>query len=277
MIVEAAGDSTSEAAGRSQTDVVIQGIKDMITGGELVAGSRLPIEKDLSARFSVSRGSLREGVRALATLGVLETRQGDGTYVTSLDPALLLSPIGFLAELQTPADSAHLLAVRRILESESAARAALLLTDQQLEELSVILDRVDDILRSDDSELDLEGYIDADTEFHRTIARASGNPALAGLIESLVGRTFRARLWRAITERKAVRDTQAEHRAILAELVSRDPDRARIRMSVHVLGVEEFASDHQAEVDPARAEAGGSRTKPSAESSSQSASGISAS
>ena len=130
MIAEATGDSTPDTAGRSQTDVVIQGIKDMITGGELVAGSRLPIEKDLSARFSVSRGSLREGVRALATLGVLETRQGDGTYVTSLDPALLLSPIGFLADLQTPADSAHLLAVRRILEAESAARAALLLTDR---------------------------------------------------------------------------------------------------------------------------------------------------
>ncbi len=273
MIVEPTGDATPETAGRSQTDVVIQGVKDMITSGELVAGSRLPIEKDLSARFSVSRGSLREGVRALATLGVLETRQGDGTYVTSLDPALLLSPIGFLADLQTSAGSAHLLAVRRILEAESAARAALLLTDEQLAELSAILDRVDDILRSDDSELDLEGYIDADTQFHRAIARASGNPALAGMIESLVGRTFRARLWRAITERGAVRDTQAEHRAILAELVSRDPDRARLRMSVHVLGVEEFASDHQAEVDPEEV----SRTSPSSTNSPQSSSGTTAS
>src|SRR6478735_1413125 len=253
MNSDATAEATPDTSARSQTDVVIQGIKDMITDGELVAGSRLPIEKDLSARFAVSRGSLREGVRALATLGVLETRQGDGTYVTSLDPALLLSPLGFLADLQTSAGSAHLLAVRRILEAESAARAALLLTDGQLGELSATLDRIDDILQSEDSELDLEGYIDADTEFHRIIARASGNPALAGLIESLVGRTFRARLWRAITERRAVRDTQAEHRAILSELVRRDPDRARIRMSVHVLGVEEFASDHQAEVDPSGA------------------------
>jgi len=253
MNSDATAEATPDTSARSQTDVVIQGIKDMITDGELVAGSRLPIEKDLSARFAVSRGSLREGVRALATLGVLETRQGDGTYVTSLDPALLLSPLGFLADLQTSAGSAHLLAVRRILEAESAARAALLLTDDQLGQLSATLDRIDDILQSEDSELDLEGYIDADTEFHRIIARASGNPALAGLIESLVGRTFRARLWRAITERRAVRDTQAEHRAILSELVRRDPDRARIRMSVHVLGVEEFASDHQAEVDPSGA------------------------
>ena len=263
-------DGTPETAGRSQTDVVIQGIKDMITDGELAAGSRLPIEKDLAVRFSVSRGSLREGVRALATLGVLETRQGDGTYVTSLDPGVLLSPLGFLADLQTPAGSAHLLSVRRILEGESAALAARLLSAEQLAELEAILDRLDETVGRDDA--DLEGFIEADTAFHRQIARASGNPALAGLIESLVGRTFRARLWRAITDRGAVERTQAEHRAILAELASGDPDRARIRMSVHVLGVEEFASDHQAEVDPDEA-----RTSPSSTSSSHSASGTSVS
>ena len=149
MISEPTDEPTTDTSGRSQTDVVIQGIKDMITGGELVAGSRLPIEKDLSARFSVSRGSLREGVRALATLGVLETRQGDGTYVTSLDPGLLLSPLGFLADLQTPAGSAHLLAVRRILEAESAAQAARRLTPEQLLELEAILDRLDEIVARD--------------------------------------------------------------------------------------------------------------------------------
>ena len=91
----------------------------MLTRGELHPGSRLPVEKDLAAQLGVSRGSLREGVRALATLGVLETRQGDGTYVTALDPRQLLSPLGFLADLQQPAHAADLLAVRRVLESES--------------------------------------------------------------------------------------------------------------------------------------------------------------
>ena len=91
----------------------------MLTRGELHPGSRLPVEKDLAAQLGVSRGSLREGVRALATLGVLETRQGDGTYVTALDPRTLLSPLGFLADLQQPAHAADLLAVRRVLETES--------------------------------------------------------------------------------------------------------------------------------------------------------------
>jgi GntR family transcriptional repressor for pyruvate dehydrogenase complex len=231
---------------RSQTDVVIQGIKQMLTHGELGPGSRLPVEKDLAARLGVSRGSLREGVRALAALGVLETRQGDGTYVTSLDPTKLLSPLGFLADLQQPAHAEDLLAVRRVLEAESAALAATRLTEAELGELDRVLGVVERILEND-PDMDLGAFIDADTEFHRIIARASGNPPLAAIIDTLVGRTFRARLWRAISHRGSVREAQAEHRAILDELTRRDPERARIRMEVHLLGVEEFSAAHAGE------------------------------
>jgi len=233
---------------RSQTDVVIDGIKAMLTRGELRPGSRLPIEKELAAILGVSRGSLREGVRALATLGVLETRQGDGTYVTALDPLTLLSPLGFLADLQQPAHAADLLAVRRVLESESVAIAATRLTESELDELETILTGVDEIIR-DDPDMDLEGFIQADADFHRIIAHASGNPALAAIIDTLVGRTFRARLWRAVSHRGSIAETQREHRAILAELQRRDPERARIRMEVHLLGVEEFSAAH-ADEDP---------------------------
>jgi len=233
----------------SQTDVVISGIKDMLTRGELQPGSRLPVEKDLAALLGVSRGSLREGVRALAALGVLESKQGDGTYVTSLDPSILLSPLGFLADLQQPAHASDLLAVRRVLEVESVSLAATRLTDEGLAELEAILAGVDAILLND-PDMDLEAFIQADADFHSIIARASGNPPLAALIESLVGRTFRARLWRAISHRGSVRETQNEHRAILAELVQRSAERARIRMSVHLLGVEQFSAEHAAD-DPA--------------------------
>jgi len=220
----------------------------MLTQGTLAPGSRLPIEKDLAVMLGVSRGSLREGVRALATLGVLETRQGDGTYVTALDPAVLLSPLSFLADLQQPAHAADLLAVRRVLEAESVALAATRLSEEQLTTLGGILAGIDAEL-DNESDMDLEKFINADTAFHRTIAEAAGNPPLAALIDSLVGRTFRARLWRAISNRGSVRETQAEHHAILDELVRRDPERARIRMSVHLLGVEQFSAAH-ADEDP---------------------------
>jgi GntR family transcriptional repressor for pyruvate dehydrogenase complex len=233
---------------RSQTDVVIEGVKGMLTRGDLEPGSRLPIEKDLAAQLGVSRGSLREGVRALAALGVLETRQGDGTYVTSLDPGTLLSPLGFLADLHQPVHIADMLAVRRVLETESVALAATRVTDDDLSELDRVLGVVDAILESE-PDMDLEAFIHADTEFHRLIARASGNRPLAAIIDTLVGRTFRARLWRAISHRGSVRETQAEHRAILDELLRRDPERARIRMATHLLGVEQFSAAH-ADEDP---------------------------
>ena len=231
-------------ASPSQSDLVIDGVKQMIISGRLGPGSRLPIEKDLAARLGVSRGSLREGVRSLAALGVLETRQGDGTYVTSLDPSELFTPLGFFADLQTSADAADLLGTRRILETESAGRAALRIGEQGLAELSDILAGVDGLLAVPD--VDLEAFIEADSSFHRTIAAASGSRTLAALIDSLVGRTFRARLWRAISERDSLQEAQDEHRAILAELALHDPDRARIRMAAHLLGVEEYASDHPA-------------------------------
>ena len=238
-----ATDATDGIPARSRSNVVIDGIRDMITSGRLVPGSRLPAERELSGLLGVSRGPLREGVRALVILGVLETRQGDGTYVTSLGPGQLLEPLGMLTELQSPEDSVHMLGVRRVLEPEAAAHAAVRMTEADLAEAERIL-AVGQSLLDGGTDVDLEAAIDVDTDFHSLIARASGNPAFAAIIEALVGRTARARLWRAIHQHGAVETTQQEHRAILDALVARDPDRARIRMSVHVLGVEEFTAAH---------------------------------
>ncbi|MGW9167196.1 MULTISPECIES: FadR/GntR family transcriptional regulator [unclassified Agromyces] len=235
---------TPDATPRSQSAVVIDRIRDMITEGVLEPGSRLPVERDLCSQFGVSRGPLREGIRALVILGVLETRQGDGTYVTSLDATTLFGPLSFLADLQSPESSVHLLAVRRVLEPEAAAKAALLVSDEDLAVATEVLDRGDALLSG--SDVDLEATIDVDTQFHRIIARASGNPAFAAIIEALIGRTARARLWRAIHDQGALHRTQEEHRAVLEALRSRDPERARLRMLVHVLGVEDFIAEHPA-------------------------------
>ena len=237
----------------SQTDVVIEGIKDMIISGELGPGDRLPIEKDLAAAFGVSRGPLREGVRALVLLGVLGTRRGSGTYVTSLDAARLLSPVGFLVDLYQPSSSAHLSAVRRVLEVEAVGHAATAVDQAELDILTAILEDIDRDLAHDPDGPVLQAVIDADSRFHATIARAGGNPVLAALVESLVGRTFRSRLWRAIHERGANRQTQAEHRAILEALRRGDADAARIQMAAHLLAVEQSV-EHQENALPDQTE-----------------------
>jgi DNA-binding FadR family transcriptional regulator len=173
---------------------------------------------------------------------VLETRQGDGTYVTKLDPSTLLRPVEFWADLQEATQSVDLLAVRRVLETESAGLAAVRLTDEEFDELEAILSGVEASMAA--GQLEPESFIDADAEFHRRIAEASGNTALAALIDSLMTRTLRGRLWRAITERDSVDEAHDHHRAILAALRTRDAERARIRMASHLLGVEAFAAEH---------------------------------
>jgi GntR family transcriptional regulator, transcriptional repressor for pyruvate dehydrogenase complex len=227
----------------SQTDVVVDGIKSMIISGHLGPGARLPREKDLALELNVSRGPLREGVRALCLMGVLETRQGDGTYVTALDARLLLAPMALLVDLGAEADAFHLQVVRRVLETEAAGRAAQLITDAALREASDILAEVDPVVTSP-SDDHSGAFIEADIAFHRVIAHASGNPALEALIEALATRTLRGRLWRAICEEGAPSSTHREHQAILQAIARRDPDAARIRMGTHLLAVQEFVHDH---------------------------------
>ncbi|HEY4270014.1 MAG TPA: FadR/GntR family transcriptional regulator [Galbitalea sp.] len=246
----AAPPHTDSSAGRSQTDVVLQGVKDMITGGTLGPGSRLPVEKDLAESLGVSRGSLREGVRALCIMGVLETRQGDGTYVTSLDSSLLLAPMAFMVDLQGSEHRHDLHSVRRVLETEAAARAALTITDEQLDEARQILDSVEPLVRTGD-ERDHEVILDADIAFHHVVAQASNNPALAALIDALANRTSRSRLWLGLHKHDQVQNAHSEHRAILHALAAHQPDRARLMMDHHLLVVEDALQD-EGEDDPAQ-------------------------
>lgn len=231
---------TTEAA-MSQSDVVVFGIKKLIVDGELAPGAQLPIEKDLAARLGVSRSSLREGVRALSILGVLETRQGAGTFVTKLDASLLLTPMGFVVDLQHGAGAENLHSVRRVLETEAAGQAALLITSDDVARASEILDRCEQAMN--EPAIDHEAIMEWDIEFHNLIAKSSANPVLEALIDALASRTVRGRLWRAIADDRAELSTLNEHRAILKALADGSPDRARLRMANHLLAVEEFLQD----------------------------------
>ena len=220
----------------SRTDEVVDGIKTMILDGALHAGDRLPVEKDLAAALGVSRGSLREGVRALAILGILDVRQGDGTYVTSLDPSLLLAPVGFVVDLQD-ASAAAFHSVRRVLETEAAGLAALHTDDDRLDSIRAILDAAAaELARRPVGHARL---VETDLEFHRAVACASANPVLAALVESLVHRTERQTSRFVVTDERVELRMHAEHEAILLAIEARDPDRARLRMASHLLTVED--------------------------------------
>jgi len=219
-------------------DGAVDHIKRLITDGRLRPGDKLPVEKELAELLGVSRNSVREAVRALTTIRVLQTRQGDGTYVTSLKPELLLDTLNFVADLHQDATVLDFLAVRRLLEPEATALAATRVDDDDLAELARLLAEAERYAGA--AEVDHAGMVANDHAFHSRITRTSGNPVLAGVIANMSGETLRARVWRGLTlEGVAVR-TVAEHRAIYEALADRDPDRSRLRAAVHVAGVEDW-------------------------------------
>jgi GntR family transcriptional repressor for pyruvate dehydrogenase complex len=215
----------------SVTDVAIEKIKGMIVSGELRPGDRLPREADLARRLGLSRSSLREAVRALSLVRILDVRQGDGTYVTSLDPAQLLDALSFVVDLHHEGSLLHLLEARRVLEGEAAMLAAQRADAEQLAALA-------DLLAAMPGCETVEEFVANDIAFHRAIAAASGNPVIAKLLDSLSGPTVRARMWRGIAEGGAIDRTIAEHRAIYEALARGRPDLARAWMTVHLASVE---------------------------------------
>ncbi|MFF4865234.1 FadR/GntR family transcriptional regulator [Streptomyces sp. NPDC001231] len=225
------------------TDEAIEKIKGMIVSGVLRPGERLPKESELAAELGLSRNSLREAVRALSLIRILDVRQGDGTYVTSLDPQLLLEAMGFVVDFHRDDTVLEFLAVRRILEPAATAMAASRISDEQLDALDARLDAlggdpsVEGLVACDPS---VEELVACDLEFHRGIARGCGNSVLCSLLDGLSGPTTRALVRRGLARRDAVGRTLREHRAILGALRDRDAEAARSWATVHIASVEQW-------------------------------------
>ncbi|HUD37370.1 MAG TPA: FadR/GntR family transcriptional regulator [Streptosporangiaceae bacterium] len=215
------------------TDEAIEKIKAMIVSGTLRAGDRLPKEADLAAELGLSRNSLREAVKALSLVNILDVRQGDGTYVTSLEPTLLLEALSFIVDFHRDSTVLELLQVRRILEPAATALAAERATDAEIGDLRKLLDSLG-------PEPAIEDLVANDLEFHRRIAASSGNTVLSSLVETMSAPTTRARIWRGLTQAGVGARTVAEHRAILEAMASRDPEAARSWATVHIAAVEQW-------------------------------------
>ncbi|MGD0561364.1 MAG: FadR/GntR family transcriptional regulator [Streptosporangiaceae bacterium] len=213
------------------TDEAIEKIKAMITSGALRAGDRLPREADLAASLGLSRSSLREAVKALELVNILDVRRGDGTYVTSLEPRLLLEALSFITDFHRDDTVLEFLQVRRILEPAATAMAAERIAAGQIEELRAHVDSLGPTPST-------EELVANDLEFHRRIVSVAGNSVLASLLESMSGPTTRARIWRGLTQSGTTQRTLTEHRAILDALAAHEPEIARSWATVHIAGVE---------------------------------------
>src|ERR1700692_4306550 len=214
-------DRQGRSRGSGVTHEAIESIRELIASGEWGPGTRLPREADLAAQLGLSRNSLREAVRALSLARVLEVRQGDGTYVSSLEPGELLEPTLSATRLLQGRTVLELFEVRRMLEPEAAAMAAHRADAEILGALRRELDRM--IAAGSNA----DALVGADAAFHDVIARAPGNGVLQALLRSLSTSTIRARLWHGIADRGALDLARDEHTRIYDAIAAGDPDLAR--------------------------------------------------
>jgi Transcriptional regulators len=224
-----------EPVQRSRThELVMAQIEAQLQGGQLKAGDQLPSERELSSLLGVSRSSLRESLRVLEALGIIEVRLGGGPD----SGAVLRNEPGFgfvrllQLELAMSLISAEdVLGTRVALEEWSCATAARLATEQDLAEMAAILDRMDD------PQITTGEFNSLDTAFHVRIAEAAGNALTAHLMGSLriairqqmIDAYARLADWRATAV-----TVRAEHRQILEAIAQQQSDEARTLVRDHI-------------------------------------------
>jgi GntR family transcriptional repressor for pyruvate dehydrogenase complex len=209
------------------TDEAITKLRSMIQSGELPPGARLPPENQLAAQMGISRSGVREAVKVLESARVLDVRRGDGTFVTSLEPKLLLEGVGFAVELLKDDTLLEVMEVRRLLEPAATGLAARRISEQQLDVLAGVLQDMRDAS-------DAEMLVHADVMFHRVVIASTGNETLTSLLDGLSGRTVRARIWRGLVLGNVAQATIDEHRVIYEALRAGDPFMAQSAALLHV-------------------------------------------
>lgn len=209
-------------------DDAVQKIRELIREGRLKPGARLPAEAQLAAELGMSRNPMREAVKILAAARVLDVRQGDGTYVTSLSPNLLLEGFGVGVDLLQGPHLLDVMEVRRMLEPPATACAATRITDSGLADVAQALAEMAN------SSSDAEVMIQHDLAFHRRIVQSTGNETLTAVLEGLSNHTLRARVWRGLMDDGAAARTLAEHQSIFDALQAGDAQLAHAAALLHV-------------------------------------------
>lgn len=216
------------------TNDAIEQIKAMIVRGDLKPGDRLPPEKELAKSLGLSRNSLREAIRALGLVRLVDVKQGDGTYVTSLEPSFLLEALSFVVDIHEDSSVLDIFEVRRILESQATGLAATRARPEDIRALRA--ESAEVAAQSDNFEL----LVEHDVRFHQMISDLAGNEYLSSLISGLTSKTVRARVWRVITQENVVERTLREHDQIIDAIEAKNPNLAIAAATAHISGVEDW-------------------------------------
>jgi GntR family transcriptional repressor for pyruvate dehydrogenase complex len=207
-------------------DEVVGRILELVQDGYLHPGDRLPPERELIDIFGIGRPNLRESLRALQTLGIIEIRHGGGAFITALDAKRLLAPLNFLLSL-TPEVLEDSTEMRRIVETVAIQKAAPRITAADLEEFDVML-QAHGAVRND-----YVGFLILDSRFHSRIYQLSGNVVLEQIATALynIGLDHRRELMSRPGE---IAKSTKDHHAIVAALKTKNPSLASKAMEIHL-------------------------------------------
>jgi GntR family transcriptional repressor for pyruvate dehydrogenase complex len=223
------------------TGVIIEQIRELITSGRLKSGDRLPAERDLAVTLGVGRSAVREAIRALESLGILETRAGEGTFVAASPTSQGRDPLTATL-FQAWKNQRKLFEVRRVLEPGLAALAARRATPEQIEKMRAILGEQARKVQAGES------YMKEDATFHYLVAEATGNEILLRVADSLMEllEDTRVTSWK-VAPRPA--RSLKQHQVVLDAIEARKPLVAERQMREHILAIERlvFSSELQPE------------------------------
>jgi GntR family transcriptional repressor for pyruvate dehydrogenase complex len=217
-----------ERNGTTTEEVIFQ-LREMIHRGELKPGDRLPPERDLAKLLGVSRPTLRDGIRSLAAVGVLQPRRGAGTFVVKAEgsPVLDSNPLRLMASLHgfTPDE---MFEARKSLEMAIAGLAAERATGDQMASMS---EEIAEMFASLD---DPEQFLVHDMRFHQTVAAASGNRILTSLMNMVATILFDVRS-KTVKRAKDLKESAEMHRTIYRAIRKRNVEAASEAMRDHLL------------------------------------------
>lgn len=210
----------------SAAEQVVERVRARLERGELKPGDRLPPERTLAREVGVSRSSVRIGLRALSTMGIIQSRHGSGTYIADGPPSLESEPLHFLAALHGFTRD-EMFEARRLLEVGVAGLAA---ERAGGEHLAAVAEEVTSMFASLDSPHE---FLVHDIRFHRAVADASGNPILASLIEMLSSVFYEQRR-QTVNQARDLKESAEMHRRIYMAIRQHDAPGAEAAMDHHL-------------------------------------------
>ncbi|MFJ8259990.1 FadR/GntR family transcriptional regulator [Peribacillus asahii] len=210
--------------------VIVDQINEYFLNGKLKPGDKLPTERELASRFNVSRTSVREALRKLEIKGIIEIKQGSGSFIKTSE-ALAVEEISSTIMNAEKKLIYEMLELRRMLEVECASLASQRATSEDLNRIREALEMMDH------AKNDVELGLQADLNFHISIVYASHNSIFLQLIKTLSGHmqdTIRATRRQRLANHERNQDTINEHKEIYLAIATGDADQAAQLMEKHI-------------------------------------------